>query len=420
MLNEMKSRFSSGKSLKIVILTLICVISGNLNSQDINGKLSTGGKFIIRDTNNTFLTLSQSTGYLSLNRSLTLPNTISSTVGVIFSGADRFIHSYGGNVFMGINSGNFTMTGANNSGLGAFSLFSNTTGIENTALGVQSLLNNTTGFNNTAVGFGSLILNTTGYDNTTVGHYSLNHNTAGVQNAALGWQSLFFNTIGSNNTALGQNSLYANTTGNYNTALGNNTGFTNTTGSNLTIIGFNAQATSPTVSNQITLGNSSVTTLRCNVVTITSLSDMRDKKNIKDLSLGLDFLMKVKPRLFNWDKREWYDNNISDGSKMQESPTAGFIAQELDEAQSTAGVEWLNLVLKDNPEKWEATPGNLLPIVVRAIQDLKAENDELKNRNEKLSAEVDSLKSMSDKLALLEQLVNEMRAAKNTSLIGTK
>ena len=79
--------------------------------------------------------------------------------------------------------------------------------------------------------------------------------------------------------------------------------------------------------------------------------------------------MKIKPRQFNWDRREWYDDNISDGSKMKEEPTAGFIAQELDEAQTTENAEWLNLVLKDNPEKWEATPGNLLPIMVKAMQD---------------------------------------------------
>ena len=90
-----------------------------------------------------------------------------------------------------------------------------------------------------------------------------------------------------------------------------------------------------TANDQITLGNGFVTSLRCNVQTITSLSDMRDKKNIKELSLGLDFITKLKPRQFNWDKREWYDNNISDGSKMKEAPTAGFIAQELDDAQTT-------------------------------------------------------------------------------------
>ncbi len=109
--------------------------------------------------------------------------------------------------------------------------------------------------------------------------------------------------------------------------------------------------------------------------TITSLSDKRDKKNIKDLSLGLDFITKLKPRQFNWDKRDWYEEGISDGSKMQETPTAGFIAQEFDEVQNSEHAEWLNLVLKDNPDKWEATYGNLLPVMVKAIQELKEEND---------------------------------------------
>jgi hypothetical protein len=74
--------------------------------------------------------------------------------------------------------------------------------------------------------------------------------------------------------------------------------------------------------------------------------------------------MKIKPRLYHWDKREWYGDNKSDGSKMQKKSTPGFIVQELDESQKTENAEWLNLVLKDNPEKWEASPGNLLPIII--------------------------------------------------------
>src|SRR5205823_769805 len=158
-----------------------------------------------------------------------------------------------------------------------------------------------------------------------------------------------------------------------NTALGYLSGLNVGTGSNLTCIGYNAQPTFLSAVNQITLGNSQITSLRCNVTTITSLSDARDKKNIKDLNLGINFLMKLKPRIYNWDKREWYEDNKSDGSKMRETPTAGFIAQELDEVQNSENAEWLNLVLKDNPEKWEATPGNLFPIVVKAIQELKTE-----------------------------------------------
>jgi endosialidase-like protein len=199
----------------------------------------------------------------------------------------------------------------------------------------------------------------------------------------LGVGSLFSTYVGNYNTAVGQNSLYLNT-GSNNTALGYFTGSSITSGTNLSCIGYNAQPTLGSAANQITLGNNQITSLRCNVTTITSLSDARDKKNIQELPLGLDFVMKLKPRQFNWDKREWYENNVSDGSKMKETPTAGFIAQELDEAQTKENVEWLNLVLKDNPEKFEATPGNLLPVMVKAIQELKKENDELKERISRL------------------------------------
>ena len=66
------------------------------------------------------------------------------------------------------------------------------------------------------------------------------------------------------------------------------------TGGNTICIGFDAQSSSGSVYNQITLGNSSISSLRCNTTTITSLSDARDKKNIKELNLGIDFLMKIK------------------------------------------------------------------------------------------------------------------------------
>ncbi|OQA62837.1 MAG: hypothetical protein BWY38_03250 [Ignavibacteria bacterium ADurb.Bin266] len=72
---------------------------------------------------------------------------------------------------------------------------------------------------------------------------------------------------------------------------------------------------------------------------------------------------------------------------MQEEPTAGFIAQELDEVQTSVDAEWLNLVLKDNPEKWEATYGNLLPVMVKAIQELSIKNEKLEKENDELRTE---------------------------------
>jgi hypothetical protein len=326
---------------KTTVAVLVLVIVPALlfaQSGSINNTLGSGGTFTVKDGSTTFMSLSQSTGYFSLNKSLTLPVTTGSTLGIIFKGADRFIHDYqasgtnGANTFVGVNAGNFVMSGS----------------------GVQCSYN-------TAVGNASLTLLSTGNNN-----------------AAFGYQTLNSNTAGSNNSAFGFDALYQNT-GSSNTSLGCAAGYNITSGSNNSCIGYQAWASSATASNEVTLGNSSVGTLRCQVTSITSLSDARDKRDIRELTLGIDFLMKVRPRLFNWDRREWYKDGKPDGSKMQTAPSAGFIAQELDAVQTKEGVEWLNLVLKSNPDRLEATPGNLIPIMVKAIQELKTENDALKN-----------------------------------------
>ena len=390
---------------------LLIFSAASVYSQSITNTLGTNGLFSIKDADNTYLTLTQTTGQVNILRSLRLENTTSSTLGVMFKGADRFLHNYGViNTFLGVSSGNFTMTGTGNSGLGVNSLTSNTTGNNNTALGFSSLGYNATGSDNTAVGKYSLVFNSTGNENTAIGTQSLYYNNTGSKNTALGNDAMRNNSTGFQNTAIGYYSLFFNN-GNYNTALGYNAGSTITTGANLTCIGIDAAPSSATALDQVTLGNGFVQSLRCNVQTISSLSDARDKKNITDLTLGLGFLMKIKPRQFNWDKREWYEGNKSDGSMMKETPTAGFISQELDEAQTNENADWLNLVLKDNPEKLEATYGNLLPVMVKAIQELKAEKDELKNENNE----------MKQRLLNLEQtqnlLVSKLEMLKSNDIV---
>jgi hypothetical protein len=399
------------KMKTITLILLLAVLALPAYSQNITNTLGTGGIFTVKDASNNYLTVSQSDGLLSLNNNLSLLNTTGSSIGVITKGAYSFIHNFapagadGFNTFVGINSGNFSMSGttlysSENTGIGCNSLQSLVTGSCNTAVGYVALLSNTTGSYNTAVGTYSLDSNMTGNWNTAVGGGSLHFNTTGSYNTAVGAGSLSQNKDGQGNTAMGHSALALNTTGQNNTAVGFWAGHDLTTGSNNTVIGYMAEPSAASVSNQITLGNSFITSLRCAVTTITALSDARDKKNIQDLSLGIDFLMKIKPRLFNWDKREWYKDSKSDGSRMQKTLTAGFIAQELDEVQTKENAEWLNLVLKDDPEKLEATPGNLLPVMVKAIQELKAENNELKDKIEKfermqnvLVSEIEKLKS---------------------------
>jgi hypothetical protein len=50
----------------------------------------------------------------------------------------------------------------------------------------------------------------------------------------------------------------------------------------------------------------------------------------------------------------------------------GFIAQELKQVQEETGITVPNLVSDKNPDRIEASYGTLLPILVKAVQELSA------------------------------------------------
>ncbi len=411
------------KKSSLCFLVVSC-FSGILYAQNnITNTLGTNGAFKIKDGSNDFYSLSQSSGNSTFYRSIELGNQTNSngTIGVITKGGYRFIHNYnstkaGNNTFVGINAGNCTMTGINsweasyNTGVGWVSLASLTTGFNNSAFGTQTLVNNTEGNQNSAFGSAALYANTSGSWNTAVGSLALNSNTTGSTNSAFGNNSLYDNSEGYSNTGIGYSSLQHNSTGFCNTAVGNGAGTNVTTGSFLTILGSGSQPSSATATNEVTLGNSGVTALRCQATSITSLSDMRDKKNIRDLSLGLNFIMKLKPRQYQWDRRDWYKNGKPDGSKAEKKFTAGFVAQELDELQRSEKAEWLNLVLKSNPKKLEASPGNLFPMVVKAIQDQQAEIEMLRNKVKTLEETNKTLAATVQSLETLKKEMHDMRS----------
>jgi Chaperone of endosialidase len=125
------------------------------------------------------------------------------------------------NTFLGLNAGNFTMTGGGNTGLGQDALSNNTTGFLNTATGIQALWHNTTGNDNTATGWAALGENIAGAGNTAVGSGVLISNTMGSSNTATGTGALAFNTTGSHNIGVGTFSGSNLTTGDNNICIGN-------------------------------------------------------------------------------------------------------------------------------------------------------------------------------------------------------
>jgi hypothetical protein len=266
----------------------------------------------------------------------------------------------------------FGLTNTENTAVGELALRDNTTGGLNTAIGIRALRDNLTGYENVAVGARSLENNEDGWYNTSLGAYSLMNNTSGHNHTSAGAESLYNNTTGTNNTAFGVRGLTNTTTGSLNTAIGNAAGSNMATGSNNTMIGNNAQASSNSVSNTVTFGNSSISTIRAAVTSITSLSDARDKKNIEPLSTGLNFVNSLNPVKFDW--------NMRDGGKI-DVPDTGFIAQDLVILEDSTGIaDYLQLTFRDNPDKLEASYGRLIPILVKAIQDLSNKVTELEQR----------------------------------------
>jgi hypothetical protein len=269
---------------------------------------------------------------------------------------------YGGTAF---NAN--TSTGSNTTIVGNGAMLANT-GVKNTAIGALSSKANTSGYSNTALGAESLFNNTTGNSNNAIGNGALYSITTGTNNTAVGLNSLFQNN-GEENVCIGNGAGFI-ATGSYNVIVGTASGVTLTTGNNNVCLGDDTQVATATTSNSITLGNSSHNVLRCNVTSITSLSDARDKKDVKELGAGLEFVKGLKPVEFVWNEREEKGkHDIKD---------FGFIAQDLKKSQEDAELaETLKLVYEENPEKLEASYGKLVPILVKAIQDLSAKVEAL-------------------------------------------
>jgi hypothetical protein len=224
--------------------------------------LDTFGAIVSRDGNGSFNAMNIALGSAVNSPSQTgvvnLPTTTASG-GMITLGGTRVLHAYGiENFFGGASSGNFTLTGGYNTGLGYRALASDTTGQFNTGVGAQALPANTTGDGNTAIGYGALTLNVSGSHNTANGQSALGNNTIGSCNTADGGEALFSNSSGSDNTANGYWALFLNTDGSGNTANGKEALMSNAGGSENSATGHRALFVNTTGRNNAAHGASAL------------------------------------------------------------------------------------------------------------------------------------------------------------------
>jgi hypothetical protein len=109
-------------------------------------------------------------------------------------------------------------------------------------------------------------------------------------------------------------------------------------------------------------------------------SDGRYKENISSIKSGLDVVGKLNPVSFTWKQHEIH--NFDSGTQV------GFIAQDVqaaltDEPYLESVVKRNEVELKDGTKEefYGLSDAKLIPILVKAIQELKAEIDILKARN---------------------------------------
>jgi len=233
-------------------------------------------------------------------------------------------------------------------------MFFLTVGNNNTSLGRQAGHSITNGGDNTYVGHNAGLF-ATGNNNSYVGSAAgdaASH--TGGNNSALGFASLGKITTGANNSAMGFASADELTTGSRNLALGVGAG----------------SGSSPfqptTQDNRIILGDNNITNAYIRV-SFTVTSDKRDKTNFGDVPYGLDFVNKLKPTSYN---------NVKDREtkEINGKRKYGFLAQDI------LQLEGDNPIIIDNEDKNRLSyqESNLIPILVNAIQELKAEIELLK------------------------------------------
>ena len=218
------------------------------------------------------------------------------------------------------------------------------------------------------------------------------------------------------NTAIGSNALAEIAAGtNYSTAVGFGALSDGATMVNCSALGM---FTTVTGDNQVQLGNSKTTTYVYG--TVQNRSDARDKTDIRGTELGLEFINALRPVDYRWDMREDYrperpaplrkgasneekaaheaamaewreasklSNIEPDGSKKRLRYHHGLIAQEVRAATESMGVDFGGFQdhsINGGEDVLSIGYDELIAPLIKAVQELAAENMAIKERLAKL------------------------------------
>ena len=326
---------------------------------------------------------------------------------------------------------------ANNTAVGYNAGTSITTGVQNVFLGNHAGDDLNDADYNIAIGYAALDADTKGSKSTAIGYNALGQqnftSATDSDNVAVGDEAGASITTSKGNALLGATAGDAITTGLYNTCIGAIAGSDITEGEGNVMIGYSAGSysndfitgsqnncigaytvaggTSDVGANSLgynltahggytTVGNGSndIRALHGNT-TWSTVSDERYKKNIEDAKAGLSFINALKPRTFKYktlgELPETFSAYKADSTKVfkNENTNHGFIAQEVKQAIDADNN------LKDGFRLWdergdgsqEIAETALIPMLVKAIQELSAKNDALETENKTQATQIADL-----------------------------
>ena len=108
------------------------------------------------------------------------------------------------------------------------------------------------------------------------------------------------------------------------------------------------------------------------------------------MDLGLEFINKLEPVTYRWDKRSKYSDDQSatpDGTHKEEQLEGGFLAQDVEAIEEQYGHKLsdntnLTFHLSEDEKMYGIKYGKFVPMLVKAVQELSAEVEELKAKLE--------------------------------------
>jgi len=340
------------------------------------------------------------------------------------------------NIALGFESMKRNTTGWRNIGFGANSLRENTTGKTNIAIGKYALEDNVWGDENVAIGVGALksLNHPEQYkgENTAIGTWALGNSITGERNTAVGYGA------GSRNNGYGNIFIgaFAGSSIDYQNI--DHTLIIENSSSTLpliygefdnNILGFNARVgigtETPNVPLQVTTGSDADLGLGSGMVVLGSelsnnlvldkneiqarnagapaslylqqnggnvyignaiiqSSDIRLKRDINDISFGLEEILKLRPTEYFWK------------TTNQQYKSLGLIAQEVQ------GVIRNVVTYNEEQDKYGVSYSELIPVLIKAIQEQQKIIDSHHQQDLRLSSDLADLK---EKVSQLEAMI---------------